>query len=176
MNHRLILSLVILIAPAAASGQTFRLTRPVPDNIQTNGSYDTVRSASDGVVAFVGYDPNDLVGGYEPSGAGNYIWVQSTWGGSALHLLYGHLTKPLVVANDNVVRGQPIAISGNTGNSTGPHLHFELRLGVRDYGGYRNRRNPELWAAITGMGAIYGNVPGASNSTRVLRTRRSAGH
>ncbi len=190
MTHRLILSLVVLIAPALASGQTFRLTRPVPDNIQTNGSYlygeprygspslahtgidisiayDTVRSASDGVVAFIGYNPNDLVGGYEPTGAGNYIWVQSTWGGSALHLLYGHLTKPLVVTNDNVVRGQPIAISGNTGNSTGPHLHFELRLGVRDYGGYRNRRNPELWVAITGMGAIYGNVPGAPNSTRV---------
>lgn len=170
--------------------QNFRLSRPVKDNIQANGSYlygepnisnpnyahlgidyairyDTVYSASDGVVYFVGYNPNDTINGYEPGGAGNYIIVQSIWNNKNLFLLYMHLQKPLVSQSQNVLRGQPLAISGNTGNSTGPHLHFELRLGSVSYSTPRSRRNPELWCAINGMGAIYGKVPNASNSTRV---------
>jgi len=129
------------------NAQSFRLARPVPDNIQTNGSYlygepninnaayahtgidisikyDTVRSASAGVVTFVGYDPANLTGGYEPTGAGNYIYVKSIWNNKDLHLLYGHLLKPIVNVNDTVTTQQPLAISGTTGNSTGPHLHF----------------------------------------------------
>jgi hypothetical protein len=162
----------------------------VPDNIQTNGSYlygeprlsnpslahtgidmsiqyDTVRAATDGVVWFIGYNPSDPTGGYEPTGGGNYIFLQSPWGSGSLYHIYMHLTKPLVATGDNVSRGMAIAISGNTGNTTGPHLHFELRVGSSSAGGSRNRRNPELWGAITGMGAIYGRVPGAGNNTRV---------
>lgn len=169
--------------------QTFRLNRPVPDNIQTNGSYlfgepryqdpqnahrgidilirwDTVKSASAGMVHFVGYNPNDTVGGYEPDGAGNYIVIKSQWQGRWIFIYYMHLQRPLVNVNDLILTGQPIAISGNTGRSTGPHLHFEIRL---DYPQSTSRRtkNPELWCAMTGMGAIYGRVPNAPNSTRV---------
>lgn len=182
--------LTLLFGVSSLPAQTFRLSRPVPDNIQTNGSYlygeprlsnpslahtgidisiqyDTVRAATDGVVSFVGYNPGDPTGGYEPGGGGNYVFVQTPWGGGYLFHIYMHLTRPLVNAGDNVTRAMPIAISGNTGNTTGPHLHFELRLGSSSSGASRNRRNPELWAAITGMGAIYGRVPGAGNSTRV---------
>ncbi len=170
--------------------QTFRLTRPVKDNIQANGSYlygepninnpayahlgidysiryDTVFSASDGIVYFVGYNPNDTINGYEPGGAGNYITIQSIWNNKNLFLLYMHLQKPLVSQGQQVLRGQPIAISGNTGNSTGPHLHFELRLGSVSYSSTRSRRNPELWCGIKNMGAIYGKIPNAANNTRV---------
>jgi murein DD-endopeptidase MepM/ murein hydrolase activator NlpD len=42
--------------------------------------------------------------------------------------LYGHLSMPLVQTGDAVAAGQAIALMGSTGNSTGPHLHFEVRI------------------------------------------------
>jgi len=171
--------------------QTFRLKRPVPDHIQINGSYlygepnirdpqnrahagvdilvryDTVYSACDGIIYFVAYNPYDTVGGFEPNGAGNYIFIKGQWEGKDLYLLYGHLSKPLKNQGDSVKAGEPIAISGNTGYSTGPHLHFEIRLGTPRFDAYRTRRNPELWFVMRGTGAIYGKIPNAPNSTRV---------
>lgn len=41
--------------------------------------------------------------------------------------MYGHLSRILVAADDSVVPGQVIGLSGNTGRSTAPHLHFEIR-------------------------------------------------
>jgi murein DD-endopeptidase MepM/ murein hydrolase activator NlpD len=161
-------------------GQQFRLLRPVPDNIQTNGSYlfgepsisnpgnahrgidisiqyDTVFSASNGSVYYTGFQAN---------GAGNYIVVKSEWNGRFIYIYYMHLDSFYVATNDIVLSGQPIALSGNTGYSTGPHLHFEIRMDSPSSTS-RKTRNPELWCAITGMGAIYGRVPNAPNNTRV---------
>lgn len=185
---KFILFLIAILSITHA--QSFRFKRPVKDNIQTNGSYlygeprygntalahlgidiaaryDTVFAAAPGVITFVGYNPNDTVGGYEPGGGGNYITQRATWDGKNVYMLHMHLQKPLVTSGATVVQGQPIAISGNTGNSTGPHLHFEIRMNTATYATPGSRRNAELWAGMTGMGAIYGRVPNAPNSTRV---------
>jgi len=46
-------------------------------------------------------------------------------------VIYAHLSKALVKAGDKVTKGQHIGVSGNTGNSSGPHLHFEMRDNIR---------------------------------------------
>ena len=55
---------------------------------------------------------------------GNYIVIRHFNG---LETVYGHLSKPLVKVNQVVRAGEIIALGGNTGRSTGPHLHYELR-------------------------------------------------
>jgi len=61
----------------------------------------------------------------ERGGYGLYILITRD---PQLSTLYGHLDWPLVQPGDVVAAGQPIALMGSTGNSTGPHLHFEVRI------------------------------------------------
>ena len=60
----------------------------------------------------------------QKGGYGNCVIVEH---GNGLATLYGHLSKVLVKANQEVKVGEIIAKSGNTGRSTGPHLHYEVR-------------------------------------------------
>ena len=48
-----------------------------------------------------------------------------------LDTLYGHLSATLVTVGQVVSQGTPVGLEGSTGNSTGPHLHFELRINQR---------------------------------------------
>ncbi|MDO4284437.1 MAG: M23 family metallopeptidase [Eubacteriales bacterium] len=59
------------------------------------------------------------------SGYGYVVYIQHADGRQTR---YGHLSSLLVSAGESVSQGQKIALSGNTGNSTGPHLHFEMRI------------------------------------------------
>ncbi len=80
---------------------------------------DTIYAAFDGKVRIVKY---------ERAGYGKYIVLRHDNG---LETIYGHLSHWLVGVNDEVRSGQPIGLGGNTGRSTGSHLHFETRfLGV----------------------------------------------
>ena len=77
---------------------------------------DTVRAAFDGKIRLTKY---------ERRGYGYYVIMRHENG---LETIYGHLSRFLVKPNDYVKAGDPIALSGNTGRSTGPHLHFETRF------------------------------------------------
>jgi len=77
---------------------------------------DTIRVAFDGKVR---------LRSYERRGYGYYVVIRHPNG---LETVYGHLSKFLVEENDIVRAGEPIALGGNTGRSTGSHLHFETRF------------------------------------------------
>jgi len=74
-----------------------------------------VKASDGGVVTFSGYS----------SSYGYYLTIDH--GGNVV-TLYAHNSKLLVSKGDKVYQGQVIAKSGNTGRSTGPHLHFEVRI------------------------------------------------
>ena len=77
---------------------------------------DTIRAAFAGKVRIVRY---------EGRGYGKYIVIRHHNG---LETIYGHLSKQLVVEDQEVRAGDVIGLGGNTGRSTGSHLHFETRL------------------------------------------------
>ena len=77
---------------------------------------DTIRAAFSGKVRIVKY---------EAAGYGKYIVIRHPNG---LEPIYGHLSAQLVAENQVVRAGEPIGLGGNTGRSTGSHLHFETRL------------------------------------------------
>jgi murein DD-endopeptidase MepM/ murein hydrolase activator NlpD len=75
-----------------------------------------IHAADGGRVAIAGW-----MGGY-----GNYTCIQHT---GSLSTCYGHQSRIAVSVGQSVSQGQVIGYSGNTGHSTGPHLHFEVRVG-----------------------------------------------
>ncbi len=87
-------------------------------------SNTTIVAAADGKVIKTGWN----------SGYGNMIMIDH---GGGIVTLYAHLNSILVSTGSTVTRGSKIALSGSTGMSTGPHLHFE----VRENGNYVNPLN-----------------------------------
>ncbi len=75
----------------------------------------TVKAAGDAVVKYAGYK----------GGLGKTVILDHGFG---IQTVYGHNSKLLVKEGDTVGRGKQIAAVGNTGHSTGPHLHFEVRV------------------------------------------------
>lgn len=102
-----------LTSPYGWRARFGRMHRGVDLNLRVG---DSVVSAFDGKVRLVKY---------EAAGYGHYVVVRHDNG---LETVYGHLSKTLVKPGQRVRAGQLIAKGGNTGRSTGPHLHFETRF------------------------------------------------
>lgn len=77
---------------------------------------DTIYSAFDGKVR---------IASYQRRGYGHYVVIRHDNG---LETLYAHLSKKFVGENQNVKAGEPIGLGGNSGRSSGSHLHFETLL------------------------------------------------
>jgi murein DD-endopeptidase MepM/ murein hydrolase activator NlpD len=94
----------------------FRGTAAMHAGVDIPGPVGTpVYATADGVV-----DRAEKAGGY-----GNMVELDH---GKGIQTRYGHLSKILVEAGTRVHRGQLIALMGSTGRSTGPHLHYEVRI------------------------------------------------
>ena len=85
----------------------------------------TVRAAADGIVTFAGWKNNG--GGYQ-------VWVAH---GSGLYTTYNHMSAISVGRGEHIARGDQVGRIGQTGNATGPHLHFEVWRGPVWDGGRR---------------------------------------
>lgn len=102
----------------------------------------TVRAALGGIVSSV----KALKTSY-----GNHVRIQH---GGGLETIYGHLSRMLVSVRDKVNAGSVIGRSGNTGNSTGPHLHFEARRNGKFF-------NPDkLLSGAESQGGFIENIKG----------------
>lgn len=124
---------------------------------------DTIRAAFSGKVRVVRY---------EAKGYGNYVVIRHHNG---LETIYGHMSKHLVAPDQEVKAGDPIGLGGNTGRSTGSHLHFETRLCgvalnpalmfdfrnqdvVDDYYMFRKSTYPKESAQATRLRGVSGSV------------------
>ena len=98
-------------------------------DICTRGTGSTmgkeIRAAADGVVYSAEFHKS----------WGNNVYINH---GNGVYTRYAHCSKMIVSAGDHVKQGQVIAYVGNTGNSFGPHLHFEVWVNG-------TRTNPEVW-------------------------------
>lgn len=99
-----------------------------------------VRAISAGTVVHAGY-------GYAGAAYGNHVVLKLADGKYAL---YGHLSASTVRAGQTVSAGQMIGNVGSTGNSSGPHLHFEIRLNPNQFS-VSNFLNPVIYLAGKGV-------------------------
>jgi hypothetical protein len=116
-----------------------------------------VRAAGNGEVIWASWGLyNEKLGKNDPYGLSIAIQHDFGYHGQPIYTIYAHLSQTTVEAGQQVTAGEIIALSGNTGNSTGPHLHFEVRIGKNSF---YTSRNPELWLApLSGHGVLTGRV------------------
>jgi hypothetical protein len=114
-----------------------------------------VYAVTDGVVEPTGYDA---------PGFGNYIKTSNSDGSENF---FGHLSRKLLEGGARVKAGDLVGYSGNSGSSTGPHLHFEVRKGG-------NKLDPLAYLAGADANNLNaGSVPSSENS---LTLRKGAGN
>jgi len=117
-----------------------------------------ILAAGSGTVVFAGMGV--YRGGFnildDPYGNAVVIEHDFSYQGEPLFTLYAHLDEILVENGQIVDTGDQIGTMGNTGKTTGPHLHFEVRLGKNEY---FSTRNPDLWLSPPlGWGVLVGQI------------------
>jgi murein DD-endopeptidase MepM/ murein hydrolase activator NlpD len=130
----------------------------IPAPLRTN-----IIAAGDGRVVWAGYglyrgnnDPDD------PYGLAVTIRHDFGFNGRRLYTVYAHMDRVDVITGQDVKTGEQLGIVGMTGLTTGPHLHFEVRM---ERNSYFTTYNPELWLAPPqGWGVLVGNLHNTNGS------------
>ncbi len=103
----------------------------------------TVRAAGPGKVIHAGYGLyNSKNPDADPYGLAVSIQHDFGYKGWHLYTIYAHMDRVDVIQGQRVESGTPLGIVGTTGRTTGPHLHFEVRVETNSF---YTTRNPELW-------------------------------
>ncbi len=117
---------------------------------------ETVRAAGSGEIVWAGDAASE---GFQNSpGYGKLVIIQHDFGyqNQPLWTLYAHLSAVMVERGQLVQSGDVIGLIGQTGRVSGPHVHFEVRMGENHY---RSTYNPNLWmVSYVGHGVIAGRV------------------
>ncbi len=120
-----------------------------------------VLAAGSGKVAWTGYGLYTLKEDFnDPYGLAVAIRHDFGYQGETLFTVYGHLNEVFVAKGQYVQGGEVIGKVGDTGQTTGVHLHFEIRIGKNNFFG---SRNPELWLAPPeGWGVLAARLMGTN--------------
>jgi murein DD-endopeptidase MepM/ murein hydrolase activator NlpD len=120
--------------------------------------YTPVLAAGPGEVVWAGYGLFNFSPGLETDPYGIAVAIKHDFGynNQPLYTLYAHMVAENVYVGQRVNTGAVLGWIGVTGNTTGPHVHFEVRVGKNDY---FHTRNPELWMApYSGWGVLAGQL------------------
>jgi murein DD-endopeptidase MepM/ murein hydrolase activator NlpD len=123
-------------------------------------------AVADGVVVTAGNDTQQRLCGDDGKKTcgpdinfyGNLVVIQldRVYNGQRVFALYGHMNKIGVNPGDRVKQGDPLGEIGMTGIALGPHVHFEVRVGVNDYA---HTHNPIVWMTpLAGRGVLAGRL------------------
>lgn len=115
-----------------------------PSGGEHHGLDICVRGGTEGKNVVASADGTVISYGFNHWSMGNYIIIDHGYG---LFTAYYHLQKLYVEKGDRVKQGQVIGLAGHTGNTTGPHLHFEVRI---SRGGVITRVNPLKFVKMPG--------------------------
>jgi murein DD-endopeptidase MepM/ murein hydrolase activator NlpD len=117
-----------------------------------------VLATGPGTVTWAGYGLYSQKKSNKDDPYGKAVVIRHDFGhqGRALFTVYAHLSQIDVAEGQWVDTGKQVGLVGSTGFTTGPHLHFEVRI---DAGDYISSRNPELWLVPPqGWGVLVGSV------------------
>lgn len=150
-----------------------------------NPAGEEVYAAASGTVIFASDGINDEsgVGIFQNTAVyGNVVYIRHDFGyqGQPIYTLYAHLLATVVSEGDIVQAGDPIGLVGSTGQVTGSHVHFEVRIGGdgnQIHPAYGDTYNPTLWMVpYVGTGVVAGRVVDINgnyidNETVTIRSR-----
>ena len=124
-----------------------------------------IMAAGPGTVVWAGWGlftetPGNL---NDPYGQAVVIRHDFGYNDHQLFTVYAHMSKVIAVVGQHVETGELIGLVGATGATTGPHVHFEVRLSANSF---QNTLNPELWLAPPqGWGVLVGRVMDTEKKT-----------